>query len=764
MASRKNWIKQMEENPVPRAIREFTDREELRAAYHDLVQRCKAEDGDNCYVINYHGVGGIGKTTLLRKLQSEIEEKSGKRLNKEYLILNLDFETIAPDSVSALVSLRSQMISLRPNLQFPMFDEAIGKLRRGNIVLDEEAVASILEKKPLFNDVVDAVSEFVPGMSAVKIGLQRAEKTMRGIQRRAATDFNFLEQMEIYDEARVIKSLPYCFAHDINYGLQNDDVILLFFIDTYERLVTESEGSSKWTPSMQTDDWLCGSRGLIRNLPSSVFAIAGREKLKWKEYDAFWNNNLETHVIDHLSEEDSSFFFSKCGINSRLWHGLYSLTGGEPVFMDLCVDQYEDIVHRHSIIGELDYTPNISEFGENTSILVERHTRYVGDDMRDALYLAASMRKWNKETLRCAAESIGIILQPLQYQRLCNLTYVSSDDGERYFMHSIIAEILSKKMTLSSRKAAIETLMKHTEKHLEQEWITESICSIACSDLLQQSIANHVIRQGDYFEEQEQYEKALKWHLHALDMYLDILKGDDEATTDVLEMIGGLLDRIVFDNRFIQQTDVLEPFERVYVAAREKFGSNSYGALFFRLFLAEEMIEIDRFWEYKYIHFLKNRDDLIKRAAVTIEEFEEILNSTKKNMKYTNTAVSIANEVIDSIMDTYKDENSIAEYIIEDIKKAARILISSDDVELLKKAVRYISIYDQNSFNDLGNAYMKMSYIIDNAEESKRLAKKAENCFKEAKKGWREILPNELKDEGSNITEEQMSYAAAEIL
>ena len=545
MASRKSWIKQMEENPLPRAIREFTDRDELRAAYHNMVQRCKTEteESNNCYVINYHGVGGIGKTTLLRKLQSEIEEKCGKRVDKNYIILNLDFETIEPDSVSALVSLRRQLIQHRPNLQFPMFDEAVGKLRRSNAVVDDATGTSILEKKPLVNDVVDAVSEFVPGMNAVKIGFQRAEKTLRGFQRRAATDFDYLERMETHDEARIIKSLPYCFAHDVNYGLPNDDALLLFFIDTYERLVTEAEGSSRWTPSMQTDDWLCGSRGLIRNLPSSVFAIAGREQLKWKDYDAYWKDNLETHVIDHLSEEDSNFFFSKCGIDSTLWHGLYTLTGGEPVFMDLCVDQYEDIVHSHSISGESGYVPGIEEFGENTSILVERHTRYVGEDMRDALYIAASMRKWDQETLHCAAEALNISIQPVQFKRLCSLSYVSTDDGKLFYMHSIIADILSKNLGLEERKTAIEALIKYSEKHLDQEWIMESISETARKDALSQIVITHAMVIANYaYKKTNKYDQAIKWYLFALDSYQKHMEWDgaDDGIANASNQLGNL--------------------------------------------------------------------------------------------------------------------------------------------------------------------------------------------------------------------------------
>ena len=50
----------------------FTDREEPRAAFWDVYDKIPQGEYD---VIHYYGIGGIGKTTLLKQIQLEISKK-----------------------------------------------------------------------------------------------------------------------------------------------------------------------------------------------------------------------------------------------------------------------------------------------------------------------------------------------------------------------------------------------------------------------------------------------------------------------------------------------------------------------------------------------------------------------------------------------------------------------------------------------------------------------------------------------------------------
>ena len=71
----------------PRATREFTDREEPQSAFwRQYCAMCQKKD-EQAHVLAYYGVGGIGKTTLLKKLEKDltagIPEEIQKKLQAE---------------------------------------------------------------------------------------------------------------------------------------------------------------------------------------------------------------------------------------------------------------------------------------------------------------------------------------------------------------------------------------------------------------------------------------------------------------------------------------------------------------------------------------------------------------------------------------------------------------------------------------------------------------------------------------------------------
>lgn len=62
----------------PKATRIFTDRSDPRIAFWNKYNAVKAElqqEDSNVYVLNFYGIGGIGKSCLLKKLMSEMDEQ-----------------------------------------------------------------------------------------------------------------------------------------------------------------------------------------------------------------------------------------------------------------------------------------------------------------------------------------------------------------------------------------------------------------------------------------------------------------------------------------------------------------------------------------------------------------------------------------------------------------------------------------------------------------------------------------------------------------
>ena len=80
------WRKfQNEDSPVPKARRQFVGREDARRAWYTLLDRALEQDFKGYYILHFHGVGGMGKSTLLRQLRQEMEEGTSDTADVEKL-------------------------------------------------------------------------------------------------------------------------------------------------------------------------------------------------------------------------------------------------------------------------------------------------------------------------------------------------------------------------------------------------------------------------------------------------------------------------------------------------------------------------------------------------------------------------------------------------------------------------------------------------------------------------------------------------------
>jgi hypothetical protein len=90
---------------VEKAVREFTDREAPRASFWKKYHAVEAELGKdaNVHVLTYYGIGGIGKTSLVKKLMREMDQKLPSPV-----YVYLDFG-ISPDIRRNLSSLKCKL-------------------------------------------------------------------------------------------------------------------------------------------------------------------------------------------------------------------------------------------------------------------------------------------------------------------------------------------------------------------------------------------------------------------------------------------------------------------------------------------------------------------------------------------------------------------------------------------------------------------------------------------------------------------------------
>lgn len=163
----------------PQAGRIFTDREEPRNAFwnnYDLAKKDMTGDGD-VHVLSYYGIGGIGKSSLLRKLKAEMQEKLS-----DPQVAAFDF-AVAQDSRSVLESLRNQLVD-NYKFTFPLFDIGLYVYAK-KIGEDMEApqVKTFVERSPSLSCVLEVMG-LIPTVSILSQLTKAADLALSSIANR----------------------------------------------------------------------------------------------------------------------------------------------------------------------------------------------------------------------------------------------------------------------------------------------------------------------------------------------------------------------------------------------------------------------------------------------------------------------------------------------------------------------------------------------------------------------------------------------------
>ena len=412
---------------TPKASNLFTDREEPRTAFwhkYDTVRRTL--DEGNIHVLTYYGIGGIGKSSLLKKLMEEMDERL-EDPGYVYYDLNLNQE-----SREVLKALKSKLESAY-GFRFPLFELALyfyGKKIGDNVKAPE--ATQFAKKSPMVELGLDLLKESPILGSAVKV-LEMTDKGVAVLRTYIKNHKRELEQLKGSEPEEVLQRLPEFFALDLQRNLEDAQQPLVIFLDTYEKLVNEMEGLGS---VLEKDLWLRGENGLVQNVSGVLWVIAGREKLKWVKFDSEWGSALEQHLLGNLSSKDSTQFLALAGVEEEeLRKDLYKLTGGTPVYLDLCVGQY----HNLKAAGE---RPEIGHFGDNAQTLIQRFAKYMDDSHKDLVYLMAAVKRWNDGLFFDLAEVALPGFSPTTYEKVKEFSFVIQADETEYNIHQTVGDVL----------------------------------------------------------------------------------------------------------------------------------------------------------------------------------------------------------------------------------------------------------------------------------------------------------------------------------
>lgn len=497
---------------MEKATRQFTDRTEpqaaFRNAYLDMANKMPGEN--NSRIITYYGMGGIGKSWLLKQLQKNLSTDPAltAKNSKKPLVVDFDFEG-STDGVLILEHLYKKLEE-EYKWNFSRFKWGLHYYRK---TIGEETqephINSFAEEHPKVATLVDVGSKVgskvlaytplgavVPLVDAVVDMATTGDQTVSLFRNIRKPHEDLREKFDKLTPKAQKTELLGLFAEDLNKSIKDIPAPLVVFLDTYEIV---PEGNSWWLRGEN------GQGGVISLTKNTLWVIAGRHKVRWEVESCA----MEQHLLGDLSCEDTGTFLTGAGIPQDWIPTLYKLTGGTPVYLDVCVDRYEQLKAQHP-----EEEPELSQFdfGDVTTLL----SRYVGDldpRVKEMVYMLSFIPLWDKNLVRSAAEKVLWGSHVADFNKVTKLSITHSlkqttyaeqilytDDTEHknetvYFIHRTVAETLRNDPNNRSREDTAQFLIDHFRPMLDTEPPYSAAYARALGNILHGGLLLHQDRE-----------------------------------------------------------------------------------------------------------------------------------------------------------------------------------------------------------------------------------------------------------------------------
>lgn len=448
--SRKKNIDKQKTNNDSKKI--FVDREQYTRTFNShLLEAEIATINKNGMLLTYSGVGGVGKSALLKQFEEIAQNK-----NKKFVYH--DFKLGSTEMPKVLKSL-CEKLSDKYQMDFPLFDKGCIYLaqKNGDFVTAEQQKA-VLESSSLFrsfkknfskigntNDRMAGVAKIIkpfledkdndileffqalgqgtleanPVLKFIKSMLDLIDKKQARREEEARKNGNedykaVADELENLNEesnsAFIEEFLPTLFAQDISFWLEKNNTDLIIFLDTYEKLTGEESGKKKTVHLISEDnelvpiDWWIGE--LLLTADRVMWVIAGRYEINEIGDADLEKGRVKNYTLDSLDKDSINKYLDELNFKEEhIRNKIIEVTGGLPYYIYLCCN----VTYKNKFLKGED-----PDFGENLEEVVERAIGSFDENSRALLQKLCILGRWTGEIFRAVIPDYN----PNVYKRL----------------------------------------------------------------------------------------------------------------------------------------------------------------------------------------------------------------------------------------------------------------------------------------------------------------------------------------------------------
>ena len=383
---------------------------------YELCQKREAKNWE-ISVYNFWGVGGTGKTELLNDLYNGLVSKKGFRVIKAF--------DEKKSMLENMLSIRNILVK-QYSVDFTLFDLVYCEYckKTGRDLND-------FEKKSLFsNKIVESIYPFLNIMPNINLlaAIPQALKPYEEELKEKFNDDSF--RFTYYSYVELEKRLPQYFAEALQTFLLKSDKIITVIIDNIDWIKGEDKEVF--------NKWFLEKGALIQSIPNVLWVFASREKIC---NDFFSDKTVQNCNVEGFDIYETREYLERLHISEEYLEDIFAITQGMPLYLELCKETYFACIKNKE-----QFDVEIIRGGEEQ--LVHTFYKYLSDKEKRLLRIMSFLNSWTEGIMLELLEHMGTHDLIDEYYKVQDMSFVHKDN-ERFYIHSIVGEIISKQITKS---------------------------------------------------------------------------------------------------------------------------------------------------------------------------------------------------------------------------------------------------------------------------------------------------------------------------
>ena len=427
------------------ASKEFTDRDSFMEGGESEISTL-LEDGDYFKVMSYYGLGGIGKTALLKQLYISHE-------SKPLTWIRVDLES---SEIQAPVDVLYLIYRVSGVRYFP-FEFALGLTWERKGVSIHDIRNRLVALDGVWSAIGDTALSTLPGAVDFSKILRFSDKLADAVRKKHhEADVKGIQLMSDSERER---SLPGLLAQGIEAHVRKKRQRLVVSIDPLDNLTAKPGFSNQGD---QSQEWLID---LIGESQCGLWLLAGREKLRWHEDISDWNQVMEQHLVGVLSEEDSARFLRSVRVTEpKSVAAIVESSKGVPMTLDLAASLY--LTKK-----EKGLEPQPGDFLDTADGMLKQYLSHLDKDHAKAIRCLALLDEFDYELAAAALRSWSIQVTVDELDAICNSIMALRLEGgpAQYRIHRLVREPVRRSVIDMKDKTRVLKELIHKAEEMEAE-------------------------------------------------------------------------------------------------------------------------------------------------------------------------------------------------------------------------------------------------------------------------------------------------------